>query len=168
MGAHGALPLLSLRDSSGEETGREGPQRRQRHGVLPRLLGRLGGGARRALGRGLPCLTDELVLLLRNSGLCLLDLALGLGLDIGLLRERLDRVAELLARLLDLALDLLGIAAFPHRCLVGLACLGSGLGRVGHCRPACARVFAHCTSSFTLSVACSGVGGAACWTLFLP
>ena len=35
-------------------------------------------------------------------------------------------------------------------------------------RAACARLLAHRTSSFTLSVACSGTGGVACCTLVFP
>src|SRR3954451_24383764 len=55
---------------------------------------------------------------------------LGSGLDIGLVRERVDGVAHPLAGFLYLCAD-------------------------------CARVFAHSTSSFTVSKVCSGTGGVA-------
>ena len=42
------------------------------------------------------------------------------------------------------------------------------LGRPVYRRPCCARAFVHWTSSFTLSTDCSGIGGVACWTFFLP
>src|SRR5207302_1078 len=80
----------------------------------------------------------------------LLDPLLGLCLDVGFLGQRRDRVAQVAARRLDVLPDLLGFPLGPHR------------------RAVCALVLAHCTSSFALSVACSGTGGVACWTFVLP
>src|SRR5205085_8123024 len=83
----------------------------------------------------------------------LVDLRLGLGLDVGLLGHGRHRVAQLLAGALDVAPDLL------RRALVRTAV---------YRRAACARCFVHCTSSFVLSIACSGAGGVASCTLPRP
>src|SRR4051794_6387622 len=62
---------------------------------------------------------------------------LGSGLDVGLVRERVDGVAHALAGVLYLCADR-------------------------------ARVFAHSTSSFTVSTVCSGTGGVAAWMRSRP
>src|SRR5205085_7409983 len=92
-----------------------------------------------------------------EPSLDLVDLRLGLRLDVGLVRERLDRLAELGARLLDVLADLL---RFP-------ALLLRGFGHVQRL-PARAWAFVSSTSRLTLSRACSGTGGVDCWTLVLP
>src|SRR4051794_19644188 len=101
----------------------------------------LGGGAdlvdvEAVRRRGLD-LVDDLVALSADRLLDVLDLGLRLGLDVRLLGEGRDGVAQLLARLLYVLADR-------------------------------ARVFAHSTSSFTLSVASSGTGGVACCTRLRP
>jgi len=64
---------------------------------------------------------------------------------------RLDRVAQLMARRLDRLADLFRIPRFD-----------------AYCRPACARLLAHCTSSFTLAVICSATSGVTSRILALP
>src|SRR5436305_3717031 len=94
-------------------------------------------------------LLRQLAPLLPRRSLGVVDPLLRLVLDVGLLRESRDRLAEFLARLGDLAADLL-------------------LRLVDHRRAVWTLAFVHRTSSFTLSVACSGTGGVACATFFLP
>ena len=91
----GLLRLLARggRDLPGVDRGRRG------------VLGL--GGELLLLGLSLG---GEIVLLVGDGALDLLDLALRARLDVGLLGQRGDRVAQLLARLLDVLLDLGGRA----------------------------------------------------------
>src|SRR5829696_5331987 len=105
-------------------------QRRRRHGLLPRRALELldhradataarGRRARRALGRSaavavtaadracLLALGDQFVLFGKRVALELVGLLAGPRLDVGLGGQRLDRVAELLARVLDFGAQLL-------------------------------------------------------------
>src|SRR4051812_1643669 len=96
----------------------------------------------RGAGRGLARAVEHLVLLVVDARLGLLDLGLGLGLDVRLLGDGRDRVAHLAAGPLDVGLDLLrGALAAVYR-FADLAL-----------------VFAHSTSSFVLEMARSGTGG---------
>src|SRR5207237_254667 len=143
-------PSLAAQHPASQEPCGERTRHRKRQRLLTRRLRSLGGRRHRGVRGGLFGLPEQPLLLRRHRRLGALKLLLGLRLDVSVLRQRRDRVTQLLASGLDLAADLLGIAA------------------LGHCRALCARVLAHCTSSFTLSLACSGTGGVACWTLFLP
>src|SRR5262245_51800099 len=99
---------LALRDPADQKADddRRGDRKRQwvvlrgRGGARARLL----RAARRRVARPLLDRVD----LLASLGLRFRDPLLGLPLDVGLAAERLDRVAELDPRLLDVAADLLG------------------------------------------------------------
>src|SRR6476469_1234529 len=120
-------------------------------------LGRRAGlrrGAGSARRRRVSGLLSELVLLPGHVALEVLDALLRSTLDVGLGAERGGGVAELLARLLDVAPELL------RRGLV--------VALLGRYRAEVARVFTHCTSSFVESRAASGTGGVAAATFFLP
>src|SRR3954468_4131519 len=132
---------VALGDPPEQEAEDERPADRERQRVALGHRARLVRAARR--GRA-------------DALLDFVDLLAGLALDVGLLPERLDGVAELEPRALDVAAQLLRAP--------GLAAVGGRL----YCRAAFARSFVHWTSSFTLSTVCSGTGGVACWTFPLP
>src|SRR5436190_8313312 len=164
-----------------EEAGHEAPRDRGGHGVLlDGLRGLLGRLARRfracLLGLG-----GELVplrlRLLDGAGdlraclpLGLSGLGLRLLLDVGLLGDRRHRVAELLAGLLDLRLDLLGRLRLGVALRGGLLRLRWGLlaSLRHHARASFALRFARSMSSLVLSIACSGTGGVPASTLDFP
>src|SRR4051794_14152707 len=91
---------------------------------------------------------------------------LGLALHLARLRRALgDRAGDLVLDAAHLVLrPALHVGLVAQR-VDGVTHLRAGLLYL------CAdpvRVFAHCTSSFTVSTVCSGTGGAAAWTRFLP
>src|SRR3954453_13057604 len=102
----------------------------------------------RLLGLG-----HELVLLRDGRALELVGLLARPRLDVRLGGQRLDGLAQVLARVLDLGAQLLGalvlLVLYPLR-------------------PDFARVFRHSRSSYVASAACSATGGVTPWPFFLP
>src|SRR5947209_2884906 len=93
-----------------------------RQWVLSGLLRDLPSRCDCLVGRNLLGLPEQLVglrlgvvQLLARVRLRLVDLALGLGLDVGLFGQRFDRVAHLLPGGVDLLADLFGLSRRAHR-----------------------------------------------------
>ena len=116
-------------------------------GLLRTLADRALGGRIDVVRARLASLSDDVALLAQRGLLDALHLALGLGLDVGLLDERGDGLPEVLPSGGDVAPQL-GL---------GRRLAGAGPYRFA----ALARCFVHRTSSFTLSTVSSGTGGVA-------
>src|SRR4051794_21228412 len=167
----GCASGIALRDAPEQEAADEGGERRRRDGVLLRLRAHLDRRRVGAVRAGLAGAAHHLGLLLRDVALDLGDLVLRAGLDVGLLGQRGDRVAQALARALDLVAQLLrGLRGRLRR--GGRRVADGRLLRdaaLVYCsRADCARVFTHRTSSFVVSTACSGIAGVASLTFDLP
>src|SRR3954447_211394 len=150
-----------LRDAPEQEAADERGERRGRDGVLLRRRADLNGRRVGAVGARLARLAHELGALVGDVLLDLGDLLLGARLDVCLLGERGDGVAQVLARALDVGAQL-------GRVLRRLLRVRRGALLVYCSRADCARVFTHRTSSFVVSTACSGTGGVASFTCALP
>src|SRR5205823_5310671 len=147
---------------SDDEAGQQRPADGERQRVLLCLRGHLLRAGAGSVGACLLGLRDELVCLLLRGPLDRRQPLLGLALDVRLARKRLHGRAHLLARLFNVAPDLLG-----RPCLL---LLGGRLLLLGHVYslPAWARCLVTSTSCLRLSTACSGTGGVASSTCPLP
>src|SRR4051812_15229777 len=167
----GCALAVALRDAPEQEAADERGERRRRNGVLLRLRADLDGRGAGAVRAGLAGAAHQLGLLLGDVALDLGDLVPRAGLDVGLLGQRGDGVAQVLPRALDLLAQLLGGLRGRLRRGGGRVADARPLGDAGlvYCsRADCARVFTHRTSSFVVSTACSGIGGVASLTFDLP
>src|SRR5215208_1477130 len=170
--------LAAPEDPAEHKPAREGADCRRGDGILARRLPGLLRGFRYRLWGGLLDLSGDrlglrggypfdLVLLRCRLGLCIRGLLLGLLLDVGLVGELGDRLAEILAGGLDLGLDLLrGLflgAAARGRGGLALAAFG------GHqVRASFALRLTYPTPSLVVSIARSGTAGTPSSTCRFP